>query len=259
MLDLATAQDVCWKISVFLRVFLLGLLLLRRRIQSFPFFTVYLITNISKAWLVDSAYHVWGSKPLTYYAIAWGLEAVVTCTRALAVMELCRLLLAGYRGIWSLAWRILAACAVLVMLYASLVSDHRWNMAVLSANRALELTIASVIVALFVFLRHYRVAAEPTIRLLALGFFIYACVSVVNYTVLERWLGAYLPVWSALGVFTYLFCLLVWIWAFRKSMPQPSAGPTLLPRSLYDEVSPEINSRLRALNEKLKRFWGRQP
>jgi hypothetical protein len=258
MVDLATAQDVCWKVSLFLRVFLLGLLFFRRRVRAFPFFTAYLAINIAKALFSIFAVRGWGPTSVIYFDVVWGSEALVTCARALAVMELCRLLLAGYRGIWSLAWRILAACGAFVLLYSSLVSDHRWKMAVLGANRALELTIATVIVALFVFMRHYRVAPEPTVRLLAMGFFIYSCVEVINYTVLERWLVSYLHVWSALGVFTYLVCVLLWIWALRKSTPQPIAGPTLLPGSIYDQVSPEINSRLRELNEKLSKFWKRR-
>jgi hypothetical protein len=257
--DLATAQDLCWKISLFLRVFLLGLLFLRRRIRTFPFFTAYLAINISQAWVPSLAGHTWGANSGISYGIAWGSEALVTCARAVAVMELCRLLLANYRGIWSLAWRMLAACAAFVLLYSSLVSEHRWNMAVLSANRALELTIATVIVALFVFMRHYRVAPEPTIRLLAMGFFVYSCVAVINYTVLERWLVSYVAVWNALGVFAYLVCVLLWIWALRKSTPKPTAGPTLIPGSIYNQVSPEINSRLRELNEQLSKFWKRRP
>jgi hypothetical protein len=255
MLDLQTAQQVSWELSIFFRAFLLCLLLFRRNIRSFPLFTAYLLINLSKALLLHFAYKIWGFSSPISYGIAWGSEAIVICARALAVAELCRLLLVGCRGIWSLAWRVLLTCAALVLLYSFFVSAHSWDLALLGASRALELTIAAVIVVLFVFLRHYQVVSEPSVRSLALGFCVYSCIAVLNYTILQRWLEAYAPLWSALGVFAYLACLLVWTWALRKSIPRPVLSPMLLPSSVYRQLSPEINSRLHALNEQLSQFW----
>jgi hypothetical protein len=53
----------------------------------------------------------------------------------------------------------------------------------------------------------------------------------------------------------FLACLLVWSWAFRKAAPQAAADPLLLDRSVYLRLIPEVNWRLRALNEQLIRFW----
>jgi hypothetical protein len=171
------------------------------------------------------------------------------------VAEICRLLLAGYRGIWSLARRVLLSCTVLVLVYAFLVSDHQWNSAILAGNRAVELSIAVVIVALLVFLRHYQVVAEPTLRNLAIGFFLFSCFEVLNYTILEHWLKPYAPFWNFLEVLSYLACLLIWTWALCKPLPQLATDPTLLPGSVYQQLSPEINLRLRQLNERLSDFW----
>jgi len=255
MLDLQTTQQVSWELSIFLRMVLLCLLLFRNNIRTFPFFTVYLLLNLSKSLIAHSAYKIWGFDAPNSIGVAWGAEAVVVCARALAVMELCRLVFNGYRGIWSLAWRVLLSCAAIVLLY-SLVSEHSWNSAILGASRALELTIATVLVGLFVFLRYYEVVPEATIRSLALGFCVYSFIAVLNDTILLRWLAEYALVWNALGVFAYLGCLLFWIWALRKSFPLPVLNPMLLPSSVYRQISPEINSRLRALNEQLSRFWG---
>jgi hypothetical protein len=256
MLDLQTTQQVSWGLSIFLRTVLLCLLLFRNNIRSFPFFTAYLLVNLSKGLVVNFAYKTWGFDAPISADVAWGSQAVVVCARALAVMELCRLVFVGYRGIWSLGWRVLLSCGAFVLLYSSLVSDHSWTSAILGASRALELSIATVIVALFAFLRYYEVVPDPTIRSLALGFCVYSCIAVLNDTILLRWLTGYAPVWNVLEVFAYLACLLFWIWALRKSFPLPVLNPMLLPSSVYRQISPEINSRLRALNEQLSRFWG---
>jgi hypothetical protein len=255
MVDLATAQRVCWGLSISLRALLLCLVLWRKNVRSFPFFSIYLSVNLLNALVLAVSYKVLDPQSTVLFRIVWGSQVVVTCARALAVAEICRLLLAGYRGIWSLAWRLLLSCAALVLVYAFLVSDHQWNTAILGGNRAVELSIAVVIVVLLVFLRHYQVVAERTLRSLAIGFFLFSCFEVLNYTILEHWLATYGPIWNFLEVLFYLACLLVWTWALCTSVPELATDPTLLPGSVYQQLSPEINVRLRLLNERLSDFW----
>ncbi len=255
MFDLRQTQQICWGFSVLLRFLLLCLLFFRSNVRSFPFFSLFLSVNFLQALLIAFAYKVWGETSAIAFKIAWGSEVLVMCARALAVGELCRLLLAGYRGIWSLASRVLLSCAVLVLVYSALVSKHKWDYAIIGASRALELTMAAVIVALLVFLRHYRVAAEPTLCALALGFCLYSCVAVLNHTILEQLSERYFPIWNLLAGVAFLACLLLWTWALRKSIPRPAFHPMLLPGSVYRQLSPEINLRLRLLNERLSQFW----
>jgi hypothetical protein len=256
MPGLQTAQQLGWDFSIFLRVFLLCLLIFRRNVQFFPFFTTYLVVNLAKALTLNVIYQTWGVHPFKTFALAWSMEAVVTVTRALAVAELCRALLGAYHGIWSLAWRALLTCAGLIVLYSALSSKHTLAGFILGSGRALELAIASVIVIVFLFLRHYEVVSEPSVRFLALGFCIYACIAVINLSILERYVNAYDVVWNALGVIAYLACLLAWTWALRKSIPRPAFHPLLFSRAVYQQLSPEINARLRALNDQLSHFWG---
>ena len=260
MLDLQTAQQLGWNVSIFLRAFLLCLILFHRNIRSFPFFTIYLVANLVTAVILLLTYHAYGTNNWTAYFVAWGSQTVMLCLRALAVAELCRLLLGRYRGIWSLAWRVLLSCAVLIVayawIYAAIIPEHNLESGVIVAGRALELSMAAAIVVLFVFLRHYEVASDPSIRSLALGFFLYSCVSVINFTVLEKYSRRYEAVWSATGVFSYLVCLFVWGWALRKTVPRSIFGPSsLFAKNVYERISPEVNARLRALNEQLSHFW----
>jgi hypothetical protein len=255
MSGLQTVQEICWTLSIFLRAFLLCLLIFRRNLRSLPFFAAYLFANLAKGLVVHLSYQAWGFESLGASKVAWASQAVVTCARALAVAEICHLLLGKYRGIWSMAWRVLASCAGIVLLYSSAVSGHTFRLAVLGATRASELAIAAVIVLLFVFLRHYEVTSAPSIRFIALGFCIYSCVAVLNLTVLQQFIGSYTPIWNALDVFAYLACLLVWTWALRKSIPLSLIDPALLSSSIYQQISPQINARLRALNEQLSQLW----
>jgi hypothetical protein len=254
MAPLQTTEQIGWGLGIFLRIFLPCLLIFRKNVRSFPFLSAYLFVNLIQGLAVLLAYKTWGRDSWPSYWVAWSGQAVVVCARGLAVADLCRFLLGRYRGIWSLAWRVLMSCAGIILLYSSVSSDRTLRGAVIGANRALELAIATVIVVLFIFLRHYEVVSESSVRLLALGFCFYSCIEVLNYTVLERFASAY-PIWSALGVFTYLFSLLVWTWALRKTIPRPFFAPALLSRSVYQQISPEINARLRALNEQLIHFW----
>src|SRR5437773_8714140 len=120
MLDLQTSQQVGWNLSLFLRAFLLCLLVLNRNTRSFPYFGAYLLANLTKAVVLQLAYGAWGEGSWATYCVAWGSEAVVACLRALAVAELCRRLLGHYRGIWSLAWRVLVSCVVLIVAFSAI-------------------------------------------------------------------------------------------------------------------------------------------
>lgn len=255
ILDLLTATQAAWNTSIFLRAFLFCLLVYRKNLRLFPFFGAYLLINIAKAIFAQLLYKAWGMDAAATFAPVWIAEALVTCARALAVAELCRLMLGAYRGVWSFASRILLSCAGLIIIYTALITNMTIKGIVLDFGRAAELAIASVIVMLFVFLRYYEVVTEQALRSVALGLCVYACVAVINFSVLERYLNAYDASWNALGVFTFLVCLLVWIWALRQTVPSLAQPPTLFSRGVYEQLSPQVNARLKELNERLSQFW----
>jgi hypothetical protein len=255
MLDLQTAQDIGWKVSMVLRASLFCLVAYRRNLRTFPFFGAYLLINVAKGLLAALLYQNWGLKADLTFNVIWAAEGVVTCARALAVAELCRLMLGAYRGIWSLASRVLVSCAGLIIIYAALTTTPTLRAFVLEFSRATELAIATVIVLLFVFLHHYEVVVEPALTRIALGFCIYACVAVVNLSILEQYLNAYDVYWNILDVYTFMCCLMIWIWALRQTVPIATNALTLFSQGVYQQLSPEINGRLRELNERLSQFW----
>jgi len=57
--------------------------------------------------------------------------------------------------------------------------------------------------------------------------------------------------WSTVHLFSFMFSMGIWCFALRKPVPVPSESPVLLPAEIYREMSPAINLRLSAFNDRL--------
>ncbi|MFI5058599.1 MAG: hypothetical protein ACHQLQ_10460 [Candidatus Acidiferrales bacterium] len=255
MVERAQFQQILWAANVSVGVILAVLLIVRKNYRLYPAFSCYIFVNLIQALLLFLGSSRWGFSLTEQWLMGSLTESAVLIARALAVAEICRRLLSRYRGVWALAWRVLVLFAGVVFFYSILLARHDWRLAFPSAHRALELSIASIIVTLLVFARHYDVKTEPADRSLAIGFCLYSCFAVLNNTLLERWLYDYSAFWNLLGMFTFLASLSLWTWTLRKPQFQPEPGEILLPRGVYQSLTPEINLRLRLLNEQLSRFW----
>jgi hypothetical protein len=242
-------------LTVFLNGGLLVLLLYRKNHRVFPIFFVYVLSNFLQGFVLFGSYRIWGFNSPVSSGMAWGTQGFVTVMRALAVAQICHRVLAKYRGIWGLAWRMLLGTAAVVLLYSWAIARGSWQFAILNANRGMELAIASLIVIFFLFTHYYGVAVEPAVRALAIGFFLYSCFFVVNITILEGWMYDYATLWNLVGTLAFLASLLVWGWGLRERQPQTTFEPEMLREGIYRALAPEINDRLRALNEHLGHFW----
>lgn len=255
MVELAQFQQMLWAVNVAVGVTLAVLLVVRKNYRVYPAFTFYIFVNLIQAALLFITYRRWGFNSVIAWRIFWLTLGAVICARALAVTEICRHLLARYRGVWALAWRILLLCAAVVLSYSILAARHDWRLALPSADRGLELSIAAVIVVLLLFARYYHVEEEHVVRSLAVGLCLYSCFAALNNTVLERFLYDYSALWNLLEMLAFLVSLSIWTWALRKPQSQAEVREFLLPRGVYQSLNPEINLRLRLLNEQLSRFW----
>jgi hypothetical protein len=248
-------EKILWASMIFLNGGLLVLLLYRKNHRAFPNFFVYVLLNFLQCFLLIGSYIIWGFySPVTNRA-HWGSQFFVSGAKAFAVGQICHRVLANYSGIWTLARRLFAGAAAAVLLYSLVVARGGWESASLNAGRGTELAVASVIVVFFCFTRYYEVPMEPAVRTLTVGFFLYSCLYVLNITLLEGWLYDYVTVWNRLGTLAFLATLLLWSWGLRERQPATTLEPRLLPAGIYYEVAPEINDRLRALNEHLGHFW----
>jgi hypothetical protein len=253
--ELQGLQQILWLVNIAAGVLLLILVVARRNYRAFPAFSLYLLTNSTLSVLVFLTYHRWGSSSVFSLWFNWGMRVLAVVARALAVAEICRHLLARYRGIWGLAWRVLLASAALTLIYSCIAAKYQWKLALINAERGMELAIAAVIVSVSIFVRYYGVEAKPADRSLTIGFCLYSCFIVVNDTILERFLDNYVPLWNLLGMLAFLGSMLLWASALRKSQTEESREETLLPATVYQALAPQINFRLRLLNERLLQFW----
>jgi len=248
-------QRVLWGIAISLDGVLLVLLLKRKNHRVFPAFFVYILVDFLQGFVVLASYLVWGFDSEIAGRVGWGTQAFVIAARALAVAQICGQVLAKYRGVWALAKRLLLATAAIVLLVSWAVARGSWQFAVLNADRGMELAVASSILILFVFIRYYGVTVEPAVSVLAIGFFLYSCFHVLNDTILERWLYNYSKMWNLVGLLAFMASQSLWIWVLRERQSATTREPKLLPEGIYNAVTPEINDRLRALNDYLGQFW----
>ena len=252
---LARYQQVFWVVNSATSVLLLVLLAMRKNYRVYPAFTFYILINLALGASLFIIYGRWGYSSRSSWLSAWGTQLVVSCARAFAVAEVCGNFLSRYLGIWALAKRIFVACAAGVLLYAGLAARHQWELALPSGDRAVELAVASVIVLLFLFARYYGLRAEPMDRSMAIGLCLYSCFRALNDTILERFLYGYSTLWSVLGALAFFASLCLWCWALQKPRTKFEGDNNLLPPGVYESITPQINRRLRELNDLLSKIW----
>jgi hypothetical protein len=222
-------------------------------------------------------YRDFGFRSIAAYDAYWLSAGLIMIARGLAVAELCRFALRSYPGIWALAWRLLGVLAVFLLANATVDAwgqIDRIAIYGLTVERDFAISSVVLLLTLVVIRYYYRLPTEALHQRIAVGMFLICAVDVVNNTVLRHmltgslsyWLFArYASVWGALQprvehanvlwgvvrVSTFFVSLSVWSLALRKPLPVPAKDPQLLPAELYGELSPAINLRLRAFNDRL--------
>jgi hypothetical protein len=228
----------------------------RKLWRVYPGLLAYLSANVLQLCLLLSVYRAWGYRDPRSSLAAWSSEIIVLLMRAWAISDICRLLLGRYRGVWGLAWRLLVILATILVMYSTASAGLVWNTAVLKATIGLELSTVLVLVVLFLFARHYEIVASPAIRAITLGFLMYSCFTILNDKILQLWLSRYIPQWQVFSVLPFIASVCLWLWAVRQPVPETAPDLSLLPRDVYYAIAPEVNLRLRLLNERLIRLWG---
>jgi hypothetical protein len=255
MEELAGFQKALWSITILAEVGLAALLVRQRNYRVFPLFFAYVLMTALQAGALVVTYRIWGFGSPVSAGIAWGSQFVVILARALAVGEICWRVLGKYRGIWALAWRMLVGSTALVLLYSVIAASFEWQAVILNLDRGLELAITVEILMLFLFAHYYEIEMEQAVRSLAIGFFLYSCILALNDTMLEGWKYPYGKVWHVLSELPFLASMLLWGWALRKEQRERTTEPVLLSKDVYQALAPEINFRLKVLNDHLSQFW----
>lgn len=259
MSEIITLEKFLWGVVVFLKTALVVLLLYRKNNRIYPYFFAYALVTLSHDPFLLVCYQIWGFSSQTAVTLAWSTQGLVIASRVLAVVEICRHVLGIYRGIWVMVWRSFLAVAGSVLLFSWVISRHQWQVSIINADRGIEFALAVVLVVFVLFARYYEIGMGPTDRSLAIGFVLFSCFSVLNNTLLERWLWDYATLWNLLGTLAFIATLLIWIWAFRKAQTKTAPVLVMLPSGVYGMHVPQINLRLKLLNRQLESFWHVKP
>jgi hypothetical protein len=250
-----------WACSVLAQLAVLTLLLLKGNFRKLPLFTTYVLLNICQAALIYIMLVYWHPKPgsSTDKIVSWVSEAATLVVQALATTELLRLVLNPYRGIWGLAWRILAGVSTAVIIFVAIDALSNIDWAIVVADRGYHLTFATAVIVCLLFIRYYALVVPPAYKLLLGGFCFYSCMTILINTVIQAiWHrnNPYMePVWQAVTILSFAIVQVVWAAALRKPLPVEAPRQNVDSSSLYFGVSPVINEQLRLLNEKLMRLW----
>lgn len=255
MLGPIQLNNLAWALTVLMEIALCLYLAHSGRFRVYPAFFVYVTATILQSALGFAAYRHWGFREEVTWNVVWGSQAIILLARWIAVAEISRRVLARYAGIWVLARGVLLAVGLMVLGYGMSFAHGDWHLVVMSAERGLELSVAAVIVTLLLFARYYRLEIPFTERMLAMGFCLYACFAVVNYSIFESQLHKYVDLWNFLGIATYFASLVIWLRGVRQSEAFESARAVpALPAEMYGRFSSGIDDRLEQLNAQLKQL-----
>jgi hypothetical protein len=254
MNDLAAVTKMLWAVNTAIEVFLLLLLIQRKSAREYPFFFAYISIDILQTLVTFYSYRRWGYDSFAGWTIAWSMQVTVITARAFAVAEICRNLFEDYRGVWELVRRILLASGAIVLVYAVIGARHNWLLTMPNIQRALELSMATVLVGLFLFARYYDLQPPRDLGALAIGFLLFSCFAVLNVTLLERLLGKYTSAWTLLQMLAFLASIILWTRAMWQKHAVRVRATIHTSSDAYRSLTPVVNMKLRLLNDQLSRF-----
>jgi len=198
--------------------------------------------------------------PTNAFVLAWGSEVLAMLAQACATVEILRLILKPYQGIWGLGWRALSIVSALVVTVVAWTTRGNWAVAGWwELNRGYHLTFASALIACLLLVRYYSVPVPAPYKWILGAFCFYSCTDVLVNTVLQSLLyksfDAYRPIYQFSMMLSFL--VVQGIWDFALWNPLPVDARQLAPSSdsSYQRLSPEVNEELRRLNERLLQLW----
>jgi hypothetical protein len=253
-------RNIAWTITTGVELLLLVLIIRRKFYRSHPLFSIYVLCAIIQSLLAVVVYMQWGFFSETAWRWIWASQGAVVFFRALAVWEATRRLLSAYTGVWALASKLLLAVGIAICTMCIFYSHRNLYDGVMDADRGVELSISAVIVSVFLFLRYYGLEARSPDRQLALGFCLYSSFFVVNFSLFERYIQAYVNFWNFLDILTFLATLFIWTKTVRgysiATDTQPVMTESDVTKDAYNSASPELNRKLASLNQRLNRLSG---
>jgi hypothetical protein len=253
--QLPTFIVIIWGLATALTLFLLFHIFLVELYRTYPFFTLYLCTNLAQTAVGIYWYKLHGFTTTNAYRVAWTTQAFVVIARGFAAAEISYRILGKFKGVWALAMRILIACGAIVLISTLYFGISSYKLAVITLEMSLEAFIATWIVGLLLFARYYAVPVDSANRMISLGLGLLSCCKLLNDLVFERHVQAYLGTWNYVSSSAFVGVLLVWNWAMHKPATYTVREPQLNAVQVYQSLIPQVNQRLLELNQQLSQFW----
>jgi hypothetical protein len=248
-----------WAATFLLQLVVSALIVIRGYFRRLPFFSAYIALNLCQAVSLYAIYHYYGDTSKVSYLVGWVSEAVTLAARLCATVELVRLVLRSYRGIWGRTWRLLAFTCPMVLALVGIFSRSDARMFVMQVDSGYHIVFAVALILCLGLLHYYPIRVEPVYKVLLSGFCWFSCARILANAVLHGYSYAqylhYWPVWQTLSLSSYLLVLILWGSALLQPAPATQQQPTLLTDAEYGDISPEINAQLQAINRRLMNFW----
>jgi len=266
-----------YSLSLGFEILLCAFVYLRNLRRRLAFFTAYSVLLFVCTMSVALVYHHFGFRSVASfnaYRIAAGL---IVIARSFAVAELCRYELRAYRGIWALTWRFLALLALFFLGHATFDAwGQVGRIAIYGLTIERDFGISSIVILLTMLLiRNYYGLTLPRLeKSIAVGLCVVWFTDILNNTMLGYAFTEYLSfwfftkyatlwpgirsqvesandLWNTIRTSGLIVSISIWCYALRKPLPAPAKEPVLLPTEVYRELSPAVNLRLRAFNDRL--------
>ena len=252
-------MEILWAASFIVQLALCGILIKLRHFRRLPFFTAYVCLNVAQSLVLYPIFRYYGINSHAASLVGWWSEAITLLARLFATVEILHLVLISYRGIWGLAWRLLAGTSLVVLVCVCLASRGRPDLALMHADRGYHLIFAAALISCLALIRYYSIRVENAYKVLLVGFCFYSCVKILLNTILYdfSYQQHHSPdafIWHIVVVSPYLIVVLFWGVALAHPLPE-KRKQVVLPPSIYQRISPEINLQLQAINKQLMNFW----
>lgn len=206
-------------VGVLIEVVLLWRILHARLWRYFPYFSVYIV-YLSLETIVFVALLVFW--PKFYPATYWIDETITMLFWFLLIWEVFRQAFSGRTQMFRIVSRILIGIlCVLALTYAVLGGGaymHRLGFILPDLRRQIGMVQLALLAVVLVTSRYYGIALTRNVWGMALGFGVYASVSVINFADYEL-RGAFATYVLYLRPVSFIAMIAVWTWAFWEYTP----------------------------------------
>jgi hypothetical protein len=271
-------EIVLYILTAGFEILLCALVYLRNLQQRLPFFTTHSTLLLLITLGIALVYHRFGFRSAASYNAYWIAGGLIIIARGFAIAELCRYEFRAYQGVWALTWRILALLAAIFLGHAAVDAWgqlDRIAIYALTIERDVEISSIVILLVMLLISRYYHLSLEPLHKWIAMGMCLVCMVDIVNNTALRDAFTGHLSLWfhydyafswpemrsrvekandlwNMIRTSGFIVSMSIWCYALRKPLPAPAKEPVLLPAEVYRELSPAVNLRLRAFNDRLQ-------